>query len=187
MKPDESTTIVDVGASNYPSEEANVLEALYPHPEKITCATIGDGTFIRTTYPRVNWIGITPGRPLPFDDNSFDVAYSNAVLEHVGGIRERRFFVEEALRVARSLFMVVPNRWFPIEHHTGIPFLHYSSAAFRWLLSGGRYDHWASIENLDFLSARTIAREWPTGRKPAIFWAGLPLGLMSSNLVVVVS
>jgi SAM-dependent methyltransferase len=71
----------------------------------------GDETY-RSTYPKVKWQSIEPGEPLPFEDRSFDIAYSNVVLEHVGGAEHRRRFLLESLRVARAVFMTVPNRWF---------------------------------------------------------------------------
>jgi SAM-dependent methyltransferase len=71
------------------------------------------------------------GRDLPFEDDAFDIAFSNAVLEHVGGRDEQRRFVHELCRVARRVFVSTPNRWFPVEAHTLLPLVH-------WLPRGGR-------------------------------------------------
>ena len=62
---------------------------------------------------------------LPFADGSFDVVFSNAVIEHVGDIDRQRLFVAEALRVGRRVFLTTPNRWFPIEVHTRLPLVHW--------------------------------------------------------------
>ena len=62
---------------------------------------------------------------LPFADRSFDIVFSNAVIEHVGDIERQRLFVAEALRVGRRVFLTTPNRWFPIEVHTRLPFVHW--------------------------------------------------------------
>ena len=40
------------------------------------------------------------GRELPFADGAFDLGFSNAVVEHVGGRDEQRRFVHELCRVA---------------------------------------------------------------------------------------
>jgi SAM-dependent methyltransferase len=69
------------------------------------------------TYVRGN------GKHLPFQGKAFDIVYSNAVVEHVGASEEQRQFISECLRVSRSLFIATPNRWFPLEPHTRIPFL----------------------------------------------------------------
>ena len=58
-------------------------------------------------------------------DGAFDVVYSNAVIEHVGGRERQRRFVREALRVGRRVFLTTPNRWFPVEVHTRLPLVHW--------------------------------------------------------------
>lgn len=185
LKPTSTTTILDIGASEHETREANFLEKLYPYPGNITCAGIGDGAEIRAANPAVNYIPIKPGQPLPFDDGSFDIAYSNAVLEHVGGPEQRRIFLKDTLRVARAVFMTVPNRWFPVEHHTGIPFLHYWPELFRRTLGGTRLDYWSHLENVDFLSIPLLRSEWPIPSPPRIVHTGIRLGSLSSNIAII--
>jgi SAM-dependent methyltransferase len=81
---------------------------------------------------------VADGRRLPFADGEFDVAVSNAVVEHVGGADDQRAFVHELCRVGRRIFVSTPNRWFPIEVHTLLPLVHWlprarARAAFRAL------------------------------------------------------
>jgi len=184
MTPSPSSTILDIGTSNVPSEEANILEANYPYPKNITCCTIGDDSSIAALHPDVKVVRIVPGQPLPFRDQEFDIVYSNAVLEHVGGVQQRRLYLLENLRVAKSVFIAIPNRWFPIEHHTGIPLIHYVPSLFRRLLRGTGYDFWTLPENVEFLGRAAIAREWPEDRPPRIKYSGLVLGPFSSNIVI---
>jgi SAM-dependent methyltransferase len=66
------------------------------------------------------------GLALPFSNGAFDVVLSNAVIEHVGGRREQEQFVAEHLRVARHWVITTPNRWFPLEPHTGVFLRHWS-------------------------------------------------------------
>ena len=183
--PDPRARILDIGSSTVENESANFLEKLYPYPDKITCAGLGGGAEIKAAYPDVSYTRIERGRPLPFPDGAFDIAYSNAVLEHVGNAAARHRFLGEALRVARNVFITVPNRWFPVEHHTGIPLLHFSPTLFRRALKSTRFGHWADPENLEFLSARLLEREcaaWPGAR---IVHGGLPLSRFSSNVAIV--
>ena len=66
------------------------------------------------------------GRDLPFDDDYTDMVLANAVIEHVGGLSDQLEFVAEQSRVARTWVITTPNRWFPVEAHTSVLFLHWS-------------------------------------------------------------
>jgi SAM-dependent methyltransferase len=187
MKPTAQTRILDIGVSDDENDGANFLEKHYPWPSQITCAGLGDGEQVRARYPEVTFRKITPNEKLPFDDDSFDIACSNAVIEHVGGAEQRREFIKEHLRVARSLFITAPNRWFPVEHHTGIPLLHYTPRLFRYLLKNKSLDYWTHPTNMDFLDIRKLGEEWPLLEKPEFRTAGIPLGIFSSNIVMIYS
>jgi SAM-dependent methyltransferase len=186
VRPDASTTIVDIGVSDEETDEANMLEKLYPYTDKITCAGIGTGTAILKAYPGIRFEHVEPGQPLPFRDRQFDIAYSNAVLEHVGGRDQRSKFILGALRVAKAVFIAVPNRWFPIEHHTGLPLLHFAPGLFRSVLSGTRYEYWSKPENVEFLDMALLRNEWPVPtRSLRIIPTGINLGWFSSNLAII--
>jgi SAM-dependent methyltransferase len=62
---------------------------------------------------------------LPFSDRSFDVVFSNSMIEHLGDRTNQRLFAREALRVGRRLWIQTPNRWFPVEPHVLTPVVHY--------------------------------------------------------------
>ena len=57
-----------------------------------------------------------------FASGSFDLAFSNSAIEHVGGGPRRILFAREAKRLAPSWWIQTPNPLFPIEAHTGLPF-----------------------------------------------------------------
>jgi len=57
-----------------------------------------------------------------FGDGSFDIAFSNSVIEHVGDESRQAGFAAEARRLGRSYWIQTPAIWFPIEAHTGVPF-----------------------------------------------------------------
>ena len=69
---------------------------------------------------------VADGRDMPFEDDYVDFALANAVIEHVGDEADQRRFVAEHSRVARSWAITTPNRWFPLEPHTAVLFLHWS-------------------------------------------------------------
>lgn len=62
---------------------------------------------------------------LPFRDQSFEIVFSNSVIEHVGEVERQREFASEIRRVGRRYWVQTPNRWFPVEQHLLTPFLHW--------------------------------------------------------------
>ena len=62
---------------------------------------------------------------LPFADRSFDIAFSNSVIEHVGGWENQQAFAKEARSVGDKLWIQTPARSFPVEPHLLAPFIHW--------------------------------------------------------------
>ena len=124
--PGASDSILDVGAtSDTTYESSNYLEAWYPRPEQITACGIDDAAHLEQTYPGIRFLR-ADGCKLPFNDRSFDIVHSSAVIEHVGS-REQQFrFLAELFRVSRkAVFITTPNRWYPLEFHTLLPLAHW--------------------------------------------------------------
>ena len=71
------------------------------------------------------------GRCLPFRDRSFDIVFSNSVIEHVGGPADQQQFACEVARVGRAFWVQTPNRSFPVEQHLFTPFLHWLPKAWQ--------------------------------------------------------
>ncbi|MFN8223039.1 MAG: class I SAM-dependent methyltransferase [Gaiellales bacterium] len=165
--PTSLTTILDVGVDEVSAGEAggesgcrthNVFEEEYPWPSRITALGLHDGARFRERYPTIPYVR-GDACALPFADRSFDIVFSNAVIEHVGGRERQELFVREALRVGRHVFITTPNRWFPIEVHTRLPLVH-------WLperLAHSAYDAvgkgWARDNHL--LGARELRSFFP--------------------------
>ena len=184
MKPFPHDRILDVGVSDIINDGANVLERKYAHQANITACGLGAGTEFQRAFPQATYVPIEPNRPLPFADNAFDIATSNAVLEHLGSFQSQQTFVRELCRVASRVFITVPNRFFPVEHHTAIPIAHYENRLFRiacWLT--GKSD-WSREENLILMTRKRLRRvAAPTDKSTtAVGYTGLLLGPFSSNL-----
>ena len=130
LRPTAGTTVLDVGADELGFGEGegcgtlNFFEELYPWPERITALGLHDGSGFRARYPHIPYVQ-GDACDLPFADGAFDIVFSNAVIEHVGGRELQRRFVSEALRVGRRVFLTTPTRRFPIEVHTRLPLVHW--------------------------------------------------------------
>jgi Methyltransferase domain len=57
-----------------------------------------------------------------FEDRSFDIVFSNSVIEHVGGTSKQFEFAREVMRLGKSYWVQTPSKYFPIEAHSGMPF-----------------------------------------------------------------
>ena len=53
--------------------------------------------------------------------NSFDLVYSNSVIEHVGNQQKQQAFANEVHRLAPRFWIQTPSKWFPLEAHSGMP------------------------------------------------------------------
>lgn len=157
LQPGPETTVVDVGVTDAAfgaGSTDNFFEALYPWPERITAVGRTELDRFADAFPAVRAVR-ADGRDLPFRDAEFEIAFSNAVVEHVAGGREgQRQFVHELCRVARRVFVTTPNRRFPIEVHTLLPFVH-------WLPAGPRARLLPFDDVLDPLTAGELAALFP--------------------------
>jgi SAM-dependent methyltransferase len=160
LAPGPETTVLDVGVTNAPfggGSTDNFFEARYPWPGQITAVGNTELDRFREAFPQVRAVR-ADGRRLPFADGEFDLGFSNAVVEHVDGGREgQRTFVHELARVAGRVFVTTPNRFFPIEVHTRLPFVHWLPAAARERAIRARgFD-----ATLDLLGPRELASLFP--------------------------
>lgn len=77
---------------------------------------------VRAAYPEALACK-ADARRLPFRDESFDLVFSNAVIEHVGSLEDQAAMAREVARVGRAWFLTTPNRWYPFEFHTRLPLI----------------------------------------------------------------
>ena len=163
FQPGPETTVVDVGVTDAPfggegGSSDNFFEALYPWPGRITAVGHTELDRFAAAFPQVATVR-ADGRELPFADGQFDLGFSNAVVEHVAGGRDgQRRFVAELCRVAERVFVTTPNRLFPVDPHSLVPFVH-------WLPEGDlrrRLLHARGFDDvLDPLGPRELAALFP--------------------------
>jgi hypothetical protein len=152
-------SILDIGSTSDTGKSSNAF--LYFFNAKYI-ASISDQVITEPTkqkFPNVNFIK-GDGLSLTFADSSFDFVFSNAVLEHVGGIDKVTQFISESIRVTNNkVIIITPNRWFPLETHTKLLFLHWLPPKyFRYMLNKLGMKFFAKEENLNLLSKSQINR-----------------------------
>lgn len=161
FEPGPETTVLDVGVTDAPfggRSTDNFFEARYPWPERITAVGPTELERFSAAFPKVRVVR-SDGRQLPFADGAFELGFSNAVIEHVAGGRQgQRQFVAELCRVARRVYVTTPNRLFPLDPHTLLPFVHWLPAgrAREWLLRARGFD-----DVLDPLGPAALAALFP--------------------------
>jgi len=108
MAPRPGDSILDVGCG--PAGLAG-----YEPDADVTGLDLAD----RPDYPGRRFVR-GDARALPFEDGSFEIAYSNSLVEHLAPA-DRHRFAAEIRRVAARYWVQTPNRYFPIEPHALLP------------------------------------------------------------------
>jgi len=183
---DPRLRVLDVGGGADDVRGGNYFERHYPYREQVVTCVYGSGAELaafRRLHPGIRVVA-GDGRCLPFRNDAFDVALSNAVIEHVGEQEQQRAFLSELVRVARRVFLATPNRWFPVDTHTLIPLAHYFPPCVRFPVYGclGR-GYWASLDHLNLLSATQLRDLMPPGLRCKLVRLRL-LGLAHSLVLV---
>ena len=88
------------------------------------------------------------GTSLPFADRSFDLVFSNSVIEHVGGRAQQARFAAEIARVGKQYWVQTPNRYFPVEHHLWTPLIHWLPRPWQAAILK-RFSVWRMATNYD--------------------------------------
>lgn len=116
FNPEKPISILDVGGTDYfwkKSQIPNVpgvrITLLNLHQEK-------------TTHPHIHSIIGDATDMKAFEDNKFDMVFSNSVIEHLYTFENQRKMANEIRRVGKKYFVQTPNKHFPVEAHYAIPF-----------------------------------------------------------------
>ncbi len=118
----ESTRVLDVGGTAF------MWQLLPRRPSLVMLNIVPPKDW--TMLPSVPWV-IGDGRRLPFGDKTFDVVFSNSVIEHLGTLEDQQSFADECRRVGVRYYVQTPYRWFPIEPHLLSPLIHWLPKGFQ--------------------------------------------------------
>jgi hypothetical protein len=152
------STILDVGVCSIKNElGVNFFELLFHDKSKIIAFSDQDASWMESEFPGLKFIR-GDGCDLPFEDDSFDLVFSSAVVEHVGNIERQTAFIKECYRVSKKyLFLTTPNRYHPIEFHTALPLIHWlPKPIHRKILSFCGFKDLSLEENLNLLDKNLL-------------------------------
>jgi Methyltransferase domain len=109
--------------------------------------------------------------PPAVTERSFDLVFSNAVLEHVGGHANRVAFAASVNRMAPRHWVQTPYRYFPVEPHWIFPLFQHLPVAVRvqvsqrWQLmhspSANRADALDAVLNVELVSLTEMRYYFP--------------------------
>lgn len=159
--------VLDVGVAGAGGGAVDFFERWYPHPSDLTAVGLGDCPAI-CTVRGINYVR-ADGCSLPFADGAFDVAHSNAVVEHVGRRERQRQFVAELCRVARRVWVATPDGASPFEPHTLVPMAHWLPDRWRgrvYRLAGR--GHFADPDELNPLDGEALRGLFPREFRRAV-------------------
>jgi hypothetical protein len=113
----DQTRILDVGGTPYNWQ-------LIDCPAQITLLNLNLPDPLPILPSNINFIQ-GDGTNLQFGEKSFDIVFSNSVIEHLYTFENQKKFSEEVNRVGKSLWIQTPSRSFFFEPHFLTPFYHY--------------------------------------------------------------
>ncbi len=167
--------VLDVGVSGEVFLQYS-LEDVYPFPQRIVAGGyVPREIFAAREHYLQPQYALFDGCSLPFPDQSFDLVFSNAVIEHVLGPGRQEKFAKEMMRVGKSWFVTTPNFWYPFETHHHLPFFQFLPRSLQMAYNRlfGTHIPKGTVQELGLLSAREMQRLFPTGKIAKVrvtFW-----------------
>ena len=125
---DEPYHILDIGGTQDFWKQMGFLSS---NEVRVTILNLEKTTEINSDYIYLHG----DAKEIQFEESSFEVVFSNSVLEHVGDYEDQRRMAEEVKRVGKRFFIQTPNKYFPIEPHFLFPFFQFLPHSVRiWMV-----------------------------------------------------
>ena len=146
----EKIEILDVGGTSYFWKNSTLLS----HPGlRITLLNLYP---VETSHPAIHAVQGDATDMREFETGSFDLVFSNSVIEHLYTLEQQQKMASEILRVGKSYFIQTPDVYFPIEAHYALPFAQYYPKAFlHFVLTQtklSRMKKWSSAEASQYIA-----------------------------------
>jgi hypothetical protein len=162
-------------------------------PAALTMVNVRDKDHLNQSAEFEYIIGDACELPRQLQGRTFDLVYSNSVIEHLGGYARRAAFARVVERLGEHYWIQTPNRYFPLEPHwlfPGFQFLPVRARAAlsrRWRLSwhrrhfGDQADVMGAVLATELVSGAELAYLFPHAVIIAERFAGLKKSLIATR------
>lgn len=122
----DKCSLLDIGTTADTNPNHNLILYKTTNNKNISCLSDQDLQILKNKFSHVKNFYKGDGKRTNFEKNSFDIVYSSATIEHLGSFKNQLEFVKESSRICKKkIFITTPNRFYPIDFHTKLPFLHW--------------------------------------------------------------
>ena len=159
IKFNKNSKILDVGTAPILESHENIIFHRYKWRKKITGFSNQNCNILKKKF-KLNKFIKGNAKNMMLKDNSFDISFCSATIEHVGNYKNQKKLISELYRVSRKfVFLTTPNRSFPVDFHTKLPLLHLlPKKIHRKILKFFKLNYFASEKNLNLLFSKDIIR-----------------------------
>ena len=161
----EKIEILDLGGTDYFWQHSQLLQ----HPGvRITLLNLH---LEKTAHPAIQAVQGDATDLLDYAAGSFDLVFSNSVIEHLYTLGNQQKMASEIRRVGKSYFIQTPNAHFPVEAHYALPLAQYYPKSLLFFLLTktklSRLSRWKAddarqyIEEIRLLTAQEMSALFP--------------------------
>jgi hypothetical protein len=161
----ESIKILDLGGTDNFWQQSTLLE----HPGlRITLLNLH---LEQTSHPAIRSAQGDATNLQDYAEGSFDLVFSNSVIEHLYTLENQKKMASEIRRVGKTYFIQTPNAYFPVESHYALPFAQYYPKSLLFFVLTktklSRLTRWKAddarqyIEEIRLLNAREMSSLFP--------------------------
>lgn len=165
FKDKEQINILDVGGTEEFWKDKSILQAGNIH---ITLLNLSASP---VNLPQLTSMAGDATDLSPFADGSFDLVFSNSVIEHLYTFENQEKMAREVQRVGIKYFVQTPNKYFFFEPHYALPFFQFMPASFVYFVLTrtklSRLHRWdpqqarSYVEEIRLLSLNEMKRLFP--------------------------
>ena len=181
-------SIIDIGTTPSLDNYQNIILSKIKNNKNVTCLSNLNCRILLKKYTNIKKILKGDGRNTKLPKNSFDIVHSNATIEHVGSYTKQLLFIKECIRVSKKyVFIQTPNRFYPIDFHTILPFIHWlPKYIHRKILKIIGLNFYSLEKNLNLLSKIDLVNLCNELNIKKFKIIKYKLFLMTSNLILII-